>query len=121
MRRRDVVGLVVSAALWPLLARAQIAGQTRRIGLLMAYGENDPEGLQRVSALRQSLREAGWIDGQNLRLELRWHAGDPERAQALARDLVVMGPDAIVANGTPALTAVRQLTTSIPVVFVIVT
>jgi putative ABC transport system substrate-binding protein len=73
-----------------------------------------------VSALRQSLREAGWIDGQNLRLELRWYAGDPQHAQVMARDLVGMGLDVIVVNGTPALTAVRQLTTSIPVVFVIV-
>ena len=120
MRRREVIGLAMGAALWPLSVWAQPADRTRRIGLLIALAENDPEGQPRVSALRQSLREAGWIDGQNLQLELRWYAGDPERAQVLARDLVGMRLDAIVTNGTPALTAVRQLTTSIPVVFVIV-
>jgi ABC-type uncharacterized transport system substrate-binding protein len=120
MRRREVLGLAIGAALWPFSAWTQPAGRMRRIGLLIALAENDPEGQPRVSALRQSLREVGWIDGQNLRLELRWYAGDPERAQVMARDLVGMGLDVIVVNGTPALTAVRQLTSTIPVVFVIV-
>jgi putative tryptophan/tyrosine transport system substrate-binding protein len=121
VRRRAVIGLAAGAALWPFSAWAQPPDGMRRVGLLMAYAENDPEGRQRVSALRGALRESGWIDGQNLRLELRWHAGDPERAQALARDLAGMDLDAIVVNGTPALTAIRRLTTTIPVVFVIVT
>jgi len=59
MRRREVIGLAMGAALWPLSAWAQPADRTRRIGLLMAPGENDPEGQPRVSALRQSLREGG--------------------------------------------------------------
>ncbi len=92
MRRREVIGLATGVSLWPLSARAQPAGRTRPIGLLIALAENDPEGQPRVSALRQSLREAGWIDGQNRRLELRWYAGDPERVQVMARDLVCTTP-----------------------------
>ena len=71
----------------------------RRIGLLMAYAENDPEVRERVAAFSESLRRAGWIEGQNVRIDVRWHAGDPERAKTNARELVQLDPDILVVNG----------------------
>lgn len=127
MRRRDFVMLLGGAFAGgatvrvPLAGRAQQPNRPRRIGLLMAYREGDPEGQQRMAAFRQSLRESGWADGQDARIEVRWLAGDPERAKAYAKEIVERSPDVIVVNGTPGLAALRQLTSSIPIVFVVVT
>ena len=90
----------------------------RRVGMLVAYAENDPEAETRVSAFRQGLRELGWTDGDNLRIELRWGTGDPVRAQTFATELISLAPDVIIAHGTPALTALHRATRTIPIVFV---
>src|SRR5215217_4507523 len=122
MRRREFLGGLAVAAAWPLIGNAQQAERPRRIGLVMAYREgDDPEAHQRVDAFRESLRAAGWIDGQNSRIEVRWSGGDTDRAQADVRELVDQSPDVIVVNGAPAVAAARQLTSSIPIVFVVVT
>ena len=111
MRRRDFITLVGGAAVaWPLVANAQRAERMRRIGVLVAYAESDPEAQARFVAFRQGLRELGWTEGHNLRMELGWGTGDPDRARTLATELISQTPDVIVAHGTPALT--------IPVVFV---
>jgi hypothetical protein len=65
------------AAAWPLAAKAQQAGRIRRIGVVMSFGANDPEGLLRAAALEDGLRTPGWINGHNIRIEYRW-AGNPE-------------------------------------------
>jgi len=103
-----------------MAAVAQQDRRVRRVGFLMSYGEGDREGEERLSAFRESLRQTGWIEGQTLRMDVRWFGGDPERARAHAKELVEQSPDIIVANGTPAVAAARQLTRSIPVVFVVV-
>ena len=122
MSRREVIALFGGAALaWALPGNAQQPGRTRRISLMVSYAESDPEAQERVTAFRQGLRQAGWIEGRNARVDVRWHAGDPERAKAHAKELVNLQPDVIVANGTPALEAFRKLTDSIPIVFVVVT
>jgi putative ABC transport system substrate-binding protein len=78
IRRRDfVIVLGGAAVVWPLAARAQQPERMRRIGVLVAYAESDPEAQARVGAFRQGLRELGWTDGHNLRIELRWGTGDP--------------------------------------------
>jgi putative tryptophan/tyrosine transport system substrate-binding protein len=121
MKRREFITLLGgAAAAWPIAASAQQGRQMRRIGFLMSYREGDPEGEQRLSAFRESLRQAGWVDGQTARVHVRWFDGDPERAKAHAKELVEQSPDVIVANGTPAVAALRQLTSSIPIVFVVV-
>jgi putative tryptophan/tyrosine transport system substrate-binding protein len=71
MKRREFIALVGVAAAWPLVARAQQPGE-RRIGVLMALAENDPEARTRVAAFRQGLREIGWIEGHNARIDFRW-------------------------------------------------
>ena len=90
MRRREfIAGL--GAAAWPVVARAQ-AERIRRIGVLMAYDENDPEGKRRVSAFTQSLADLGWAEGRNVRIDVRWAGGDINRIRALAQELVVCNP-----------------------------
>ena len=119
MRRRQLITLLGGAAVaWPLAARAQQPERTRRIGVLVAYADSDPEAQARVGAFRQGLRELGWTDGHNLRMELRWGTGDPDRARAFATELISLEPDVVVAHGTPALTALHRATRTIPVVFV---
>ena len=75
MRRRQFITLLGGAAAWPLTARAQQGNRVRRIGVLMAYDENDPEGKHRYSAFTQALADLGWIDGRNVRMDLRWWSG----------------------------------------------
>jgi putative ABC transport system substrate-binding protein len=119
MRRREFITLRGGAtAAWPLAARAQQRERMRRIGVLVAYAESDPEAQARIAALRQGLRELGWTEGHNLRMELRWGTGDPDRARIFATELMSLTPDLIVAHGTPALTALHRATRTIPVVFV---
>jgi putative ABC transport system substrate-binding protein len=120
MKRREFIGFL-GAASWVFSASAQPSDPVRRIGLLMSYAETDPEAQQRLAAFRQSLEQAGSVADQGARIDVRWHAGDPERAKADAKEIVALKPDVIVANGTPALSAARDLTTSIPIVFVVVT
>jgi putative tryptophan/tyrosine transport system substrate-binding protein len=121
MRRRELIKLIggaAAAAAWPLAARAQQPVRIRRIGMLVAYAESDPEAQARVAAFREGLRELGWTQGHNLRIELRWETGDPDRAHTFATELISLTPDVIVAHGTPALTALHRATRTIPVVFV---
>jgi putative ABC transport system substrate-binding protein len=121
VRRRDFITLFGGAAVaWPLAAHAQRGERVRRIGLLMVNAEDDPEGQTRVGAFRQRLRELGWTEGRNIRIDYHWGVGNPERARASAADLVTLAPDAILANGTPAVVALHRATRSIPVVFVVV-
>jgi putative ABC transport system substrate-binding protein len=117
-RRKFLATLGGAAVAWPLAARAQRAERMRRIGVLVAYAENDPEAQARFVAFRQGLRELGWTEGHNLGMELGWGTGDPDRARTLATELISQAPDVIVAHGTPALTALHRATRTIPVVFV---
>ena len=93
MRRREFIAGLGSAAAWPVVARAQQGDRVRRIGVLMGLGENDPEGKARISAFTQALAGLGWADGRNVRIDLRWGAGDANRIRALARELVGLQPD----------------------------
>src|SRR5262245_3660780 len=104
IRRREFIMLLRGpAAAWPLAARGQ--ERVRRVGALMSLAEDDPEDRQRRAAFHQALRQLGWTEGDNLRIDYRWYGGDPARARALAKELVELEPDLIVATATPALTA----------------
>jgi putative ABC transport system substrate-binding protein len=121
MKRRDFIALLGSAAaLWPLAAHAQQPERSARIGVLMGIGENDPEARPRVEALEQGFQELGWVKGRNLHLDYRWTAGDPDRARSLAKEIVELKPDLIVVHSTPAVKALRELTTTIPMVFALI-
>src|SRR5262245_52103337 len=119
MRRRDFITLVGGAAAgWPLAASAQQPDQTRRIGVLTVFSKDDPEGQRRVTALQQRLQELGWVDGRNVRMELRWAGADPDRARFYAGELVGMKPDVLFVNHALVLPLLRQETHTIPIVFV---
>jgi putative ABC transport system substrate-binding protein len=117
MRRRDVIRLFGGGAMWPLAARAQERERMRRLGAIMNYAEVDPEGQARFSALRQQLRKLGWTEGGNLQIEVRWAGGRPDLLRAYASELVGLPVDVLVANSTPSLTVLKQVTRTIPIVF----
>jgi putative ABC transport system substrate-binding protein len=118
MRRRDFIKVIVgSATAWPLVARAQQTDGVRRIGVLMNIGADDPEAPVLVGAFSQGLGELGWIIGRNARIDYRWFQG-AEAARAYAAELLTLTPDIILASGTPATTALKQLTRTVPIVFV---
>jgi len=120
MRRREFLSLIGGAAAWPLASHAQQTDRIRRIGLLMTISEKEPEAQARLAAFRAGLREKGWIEGRNIQIEYRFAGGEPERARVAASDLVKLAPDVILANGRAILAALKEATTTIPIVFVFV-
>ena len=122
MRRREFMTLLGGAAahavLWPPAARAQQAGEMRRIGALMGYAESDAEAQAWVAAFREGLQKLGWAEGRNIRIDTRWaKAGDAEARQRFAKELVSLQPDLILSNNTPTTAALLQQTRTIPVIF----
>ena len=104
--RREFVWLLGGAAAsWPLAARAQQRERMRRIGVLMSYAADDPAGQARLLAFAQELAQSGWIDGRNVRIDLRWGATDPERIRSYAAELVALAPDVLVAGIGPTVPA----------------
>src|SRR5438309_4321325 len=98
MRRRDAITLLGGAtAAWPLAARAQQGGRVRRVGVLAGLDET-PEGQARLGLFRQTLADLGWIEGRNIRIEVRRIGADNARRQHDAHELVAMAPDVIVAT-----------------------
>ena len=96
MRRREFITLLGGAAAWPLAVRAQQAERMRRIGVLTPFAAEDPEAQARVAAFVNGLQQLGWTDGRNLRIDIRWGAGDAERIRRYAAELVALAPDAIL-------------------------
>jgi putative tryptophan/tyrosine transport system substrate-binding protein len=120
MKRREFITLLGGAAVaWPHAARAQQAERVRRIGLLMASAD-DREGQARVTPLKEGLKELGWTDGRNIQIETRFGGGDAGRIRAHAAELVALAPDVLVGHATPGTRALRQATSSIPIVMVAV-
>jgi putative tryptophan/tyrosine transport system substrate-binding protein len=118
IRRRQFIAGLGSAAAWPVVARAQQGDRVRRIGVLLAGDENDPERKHQLSAFTQALAGLGWTDGRSVRMDLRWAGDDASRIRALAQELVGLQPDIIVVTGsTPATAAVQRETRTIPIVF----
>jgi len=116
LRRRDFITLVVGAAAWPLAARAQLQ-KMRRIGVLMGRNAEDSEEQARLTAILQGLQERGWTDGRNVRIDIRWSAGDPDRRRRYAAELVALSPNVIIADTSTPLAALLQATQTVPIVF----
>ncbi len=118
MKRREFITLLGgAAAMCPLAARAQQSERVWRMGVLWAFRENAPEANALLSALTQGLSELGWIDGRNMRLDVRWAGDSVERMRLFAKDLVDLQPDVIHTTSTPATAALQQATQTIPIVF----
>jgi putative ABC transport system substrate-binding protein len=121
MRRREFLGVLGSAAAaWPVVARAQQAGPVRRIGILIGGTKGDSQTEAGLAAFTAALKELGWTDGQNVRIEIRWAAGNVERMKELAKELVSLQPDLLVGHTTQPVAALQRETKTIPIVFLIV-
>jgi putative tryptophan/tyrosine transport system substrate-binding protein len=116
IRRRDFVILLGGGAgAWPLAAPGQQQLPVRRIGVLIGIA-GDREGQARVTALKEGLQELGWTEGRNIEIEARFGGGDAGRIRAYAAELVALAPDALVGHTTAVIRALRQATSSIPIV-----
>jgi len=120
MNRRRLLGLVGGALAWPLAARGQKLVDVRHVAVLMSADEKDPEGRAQLAGFVQRLAELGWSEGHNLRLEIRWSAGNVDQIRILAKELVASQPDVILASSTPVTAVLHRETQTIPVVFVVV-
>jgi putative ABC transport system substrate-binding protein len=118
-RREFIAGLGVAAAssLAPPITRAQQAERVRRIGALMSTRAGDSLGQSRLVAFVQGLQEAGWADGRNIRLDVRWTAGKAADIRKFAAELAALAPDVILASGGSVVGPLLQATRTVPVVF----
>jgi putative tryptophan/tyrosine transport system substrate-binding protein len=118
MKRREFISLLSgAAAAWPLAARAQQGERVRRIGVLMSLAADDKEAQARLAAFLQGLQELGWIDGRNVRIDIRWRDGDADRNRRHAAELLALAPDVILASGGSVVGTLLQATSSVPIVF----
>ena len=121
MRRRDFITILSGGAVaWPLAARAQQPERVRRIGVLMNGAATEAVYQSYLTAFVQGVRQLGWIEGKNVRLDIRWSAGDAQLASIYAAQLVGLMPDVILTASTTNLMAVRQATNTVPIVFMTV-
>ena len=120
MRRRDfITGIVVFTAT-PLAARAQQSERMRLIGVLLPIAKDDPDYQPWISAFRLALKELGWIEGRNMRLDIRWATANPGEIRNEAVELAVLAPDVILAPGTSTVGPLMQATRTVPIVFPII-
>jgi putative tryptophan/tyrosine transport system substrate-binding protein len=101
-------------------SKAQQGAPVRRIGVLVPFAEDHPVGQARVAAFLQGLRQLGWTDGRNVRIDYRWSAGDADRIRKSATELIALGPDVVMAFTSAAVAPLRQATSSVPIVFAVV-
>jgi len=120
IKRREFITLLGGAAVaWPVVARAQQPDGMRRIGVLIGFAEDDPEAKARLAAFRQGLEKRGWSEGRNVRIDYRY-APAGAQAQVLAKELVALQPDVILAHSTPVTAALQRESRTIPIVFAVV-
>jgi putative ABC transport system substrate-binding protein len=117
MRRRAFISALGGAAARPLVVLAQ-PGAMRRVGVLMPFAADDPEGQARLSAFVRALQQLGWAEARNIAIEIRWGASDVARARANARELVASAADVILAVTSSATAALLEATRTTPIVFV---
>jgi putative ABC transport system substrate-binding protein len=116
MRRREFFALVGLAAAGPWNVRAQ-QREPRRVGVLMPFAESNVQAQAFVSTFREELQKSGWIEGQNIRVDIRWATSDAASIERFGKELVALRPDLILASATPATASLLQQTRTIPIVF----
>jgi len=121
MKRREFISFIASTGVaWPLAARAQEPGRMRRVGVLFAFFDSDPESQARIAAFQQELENLGWREGHNIQIEYRWASSDAGRFRAFAAELVAARPDVLLAHASPSAEALARATRTIPIIFVAV-
>jgi putative ABC transport system substrate-binding protein len=119
VKRREFMSLLGgAAAAWPVAARAQQPGGMRRVGVLMNGAASQAQPQSWVNAFLQGLQKLGWSEGRNIHVDVRWNAGDAALARIYAAQLIGLMPDVIVASSTTNLIAIREATSTVPVVFI---
>jgi putative tryptophan/tyrosine transport system substrate-binding protein len=117
-RRTFITLLGGAAAAWPLAARAQQADRVRRIGALIgAPSADNPDAQANIRAFLQVLQQLGWTDGRNVRIDIRWGAGNADDIRKYAAELAALAPDVIFASGTASVGPMLQATRTVPIVF----
>ena len=111
------ITLLGGAAAWPLAAWAQQGERMRRVRVLLGLVADDPEGQARLARYQQALQQLGWIEGRNLRIDIRWGGGNADDVRKYAAELVAIGPDVILATASFSTGALLQATRSVPIVF----
>jgi putative ABC transport system substrate-binding protein len=96
IRRREFIAGLGGAASWPLVARAQQGERVRRVGVLLNAAATELEYQSYLAAFIEEMRRLGWSEGQNLRLDVRWNAGDAVLSRTYAAELIGLMPDVIV-------------------------
>jgi putative ABC transport system substrate-binding protein len=117
MRRREFITLLGGAAAWPVAAHAQQGERVRRIGVLMSGTATESAPQSYLAAFVQSLRQLGWTEGQNIRVDIRWNAFDAQLTRIYAAQLIGLAPDVILAATTANLEIIQQATSTVPIVF----
>jgi putative ABC transport system substrate-binding protein len=122
IRRRELIALLGGAAVaCPLAARAQQSDRIRHIGVLLLTSEADPRSERYILSFRQRLQELDWVDGRNALIDVRWGAGDSASFRRYGAELIALAPDVVLAAGTPAVAALKEISPTVSIVFVAVT
>ena len=108
MHRRDFIRVIAGSAVgWPLAAHGQKSERVRRVSVLLGTPENDPETKSRIRAFRLGMRDAGWVEGRNIQIELRYAGPDRDAINKHVAELIRLAPDGILANSSPVMAALR--------------
>ena len=118
MKRREFITLLGGAAVaWPHAARAQQNEGVRRVGVIMGFAEDDEVWQAYLATFRRRLQDFGWSEGRNIRFDYRFTGESPERMRSAAAEVVATAPDVIFASTNPVISALQQVTRTIPIVF----
>jgi len=117
MKRRTFIAALGGVASFSLVAKAQQAERIRRIGVLMAYAESDPEAQTRVAVMREELKNLGWTEGRNIEIDVRFATASMENMTRSAQEIMASRPDLIVSSTTPTTEVLLRQTRSIPIIF----
>jgi putative ABC transport system substrate-binding protein len=120
MKRREFIAGLAGVAAWPEAALTQQGERPKRIAVLMNLGADDAEGHSRIAAFLQAMRDLGWSADSNMRIDIRWAGNDDERHRRYAAELAALAPDVFLASASPAVMALQQLASTVPIVFVVV-
>jgi putative ABC transport system substrate-binding protein len=122
IRRRDFIILLggSAAAAWPLAGRGQLGERMRRVGVIMAMRESDPQGQLNVEAFQQGLLTLGLADGRNMKIDYRFGANEASTIRSAVADILALTPDVVLTHGTAVTTVLKQQTRTVPVVFTVV-